>query len=353
MTRAAILVEQNWNAVPGGTARATNRLIDSLAKYTEVSVVGVHGRHGKAPQLPLPAGLETVAVPLPGRALAETWSRTRFPSMDRWVDSEVVHAPAYVLPPTASPLVVTIHDLAFVQHPEWFTPNGVSYLLRFLKRVHESDAAVIVPSSATADDCVAQGIASERVHEIPWGIDVQVASDAEIDRVRRLYELPETFVLFVGTIEPRKNLQTLADAITALPGIPLVVVGPAGWGEINVAGATLLGEVPGADIEPIMAAATVLAYPSHFEGFGLPVLEAMAQGTPVVTTAGTAPAEIAAGGGVAVDTRSASLLATALGDLIADGEQRRELGEIGQARAFEFSWSETARRTADVYEAVR
>lgn len=353
MTRAAILVEQNWNAVPGGTARSTNRLIDALSAYTDISVVGVHGRHGQEPQLPLPTGIETVTIPLPGRVLAETWSRVRFPSIDRWATVDVVHAPAYVLPPTQKPLVATVHDLAFVHHPEWFTPNGVAYLTRFLERVRRSDAAVIVPSGATAEDCVAKGISADRVTVIPWGIDVEAAAASDIERVRRLYSLPESFVLFVGTVEPRKNLHTLADAMATLPGAELVVVGPPGWGDIDVPGATLLGQVPAEDIEPVMAAASVLAYPSHFEGFGLPVLEAMAQGTPVVTTQGTAPAEIAASGGVAVDTRSVSALADALRDLMSDAAQRTELGEAGRIRAGEFLWQETARRTADVYEAVR
>ena len=353
MTRAAILVEQNWNAVPGGTARATNRLIDALAAHTDVSVVGVHGRHRNPPQLSLPAGIDTAMVPLPGRVLAETWSRVGFPPLDRWVDADLVHAPAYVLPPTKRPLVATVHDLAFVHHPEWFTPNGVAYLNRFLDRARDSDAAIIVPSGATAEDCVSRGIASDRVSVIPWGIDVEAAAEHDIERVRRLYALPDSFVLFVGTVEPRKNLHTLAEAMATLSDVDLVVVGPPGWGDIEVAGATLLGEVPAVDIEPLMAAASVLAYPSHFEGFGLPVLEAMAQGTPVVTTKGTAPAEIAAGGGLAVDTRSLSALAGALRALMSDAAQRSELGAAGRIRAGEFLWQETARRTADVYEAVQ
>jgi len=311
VTRAGILVEQNWNAVPGGTARSINRLIVALSAYTDVSTVGIHGRHRQPPQLPLATGIKTVTVPLPGRILAETWSRVRFPSIDRWVEADVVHAPAYVLPPTQKPLVATIHDLAFVHHPEWFTPNGVAYLSRFLERVRRSDAAVIVPSGATAQDCVAKGISAERVTVIPWGIDVEAAADSEVERVRRRYSLPESFVLFVGTVEPRKNLHTLADAMATLPGH------------------------------------------GHFEGFGLPVLEAMAQGTPVVTTQGTAPAEIAASGGLAVDTRSVSALAGALRDLMSDAAQRSELGAAGRIRAGEYLWQETARRTANVYEAVR
>lgn len=352
MTRAAILVEQNWNAVPGGTARSTNLLIDALRSHTDVLVAGVHGRHGQPPRLALPENLPTSTVPIPGRVLAETWSRIRHPRIDRWIDADVVHAPAYVVPPTNKPLVATIHDLAFVRHPEWFTPNGVAYLNRFLDRIRASDAAVIVPSDITAADCVARGIRSDRVRVIPWGIDVAEASSGAIEDVRDRYELPEAFVLFVGTVEPRKNLHTLADAMVQLPDTPLIVVGPVGWGEVSVPGARLLGEVPSGDIEPLMAAATVLAYPSHFEGFGLPVLEAMAQGTPVVTTAGTVPAEIAGVGGVAVDTRSADALAVALGQLLNDADCRREVGAEGRARASTFRWQETARLTADTYEAI-
>lgn len=347
-----MLVEQNWNAVPGGTARATNRLVDALLKHTTVDVVGVHGVHTSKPNLPLPVGLPTTRVPVPGRPLAETWSRFDRLALDRWVTADVVHCPAYVVPKTAVAQVVTVHDLAFVRHPEWFTPNGVRYFTRFLDRVRASNAEVIVPSTTTADDCVARGIDESRVHVVAWGVDVEEASNEQVAEVVERYSLPERFVLFVGTVEPRKNLATLLEAMETISDVPLVVVGPAGWGDIRLGDATVLGSVPDADIGPLMAAASVLAYPSHFEGFGLPVLEAMAQGTPVVVTQGTAPAELAAAAGVAVNTHSATEIANALADLVGSDSARASLGTTGKARAATFRWDETARAHASIYRSL-
>lgn len=351
MTRAAILVEQNWNAVPGGTARATNDLICSLLAFTDIDVVGVQGTHLKKPTLSLPEGLVTKTIPVPGRALTEGWSRGERPMIGRWVETDVVHAPAYVLPATAKPLVATIHDLAFVRFPEWFTQNGVAFFDRFLDRVIEQRLNVIVPSQITADDCAVKGIAEDLIHVIPWGSDAKQAAPEQIAAVRTKYSLPEEFVLFVGTLEPRKNLDTLAEAMKALPDVALVVAGPTGWGDVKMPeDAQILGFVPEGEVEPLMAAATVLAYPSHFEGFGLPVLEAMAQGTPVVTTRRTAPAEILGKGGLAVETRLASVLADAIGQLMGSRSDRRRMGMAGRERAATYQWERTARQTAAVYE---
>jgi len=353
VTRAAILVEQNWNVVPGGTARSTNSLIDAMRVHTRVQLSGLRLHHSREPTLSLPNGLAVCSVPLPARATVQSWSRTGPPSIDRWVDAELIHAPAYVVPRTSVPLVVTIHDLAFVRHPEWFTPHGVGFFNRFLAQVVSNEAAVIVPSQATADDCVIAGIDESRITTIPWGSDPSVVSDARAESVREKYSLPDEFVLYVGTLEPRKNLAMLAAAM-ALPqmALPLVVVGPHGWGGVEVGDARTLGELPTADVASLMSAATVLAYPSHFEGFGLPVLEAMAQGTPVVVTAGTAPAEIAGDAGIACDTRSARSIAAAISELASDVTLRAEMGARGRERAASYDWATTAELTADVYEAV-
>ena len=353
MTRAAILVEQNWNAVPGGTARSTNTLIESLLLHTSVDMVGISGTHRSAPVLELPGGLDRRQIPIPGRVLTETWSRFARPSLDRWIDADVTHAPAYVVPPVTTPLVVTIHDLAFLRHPEWFTAHGVRFFKRFLRSVVNSDAAVIVPSNTTADDCVVAGIDEQRISSIPWGVDPAQVSASEVDEVRRRHGLDEEFLLYVGTLEPRKNLAGLAAATSALESSPrLVVVGPRGWGDVTVPGGLLLGEVSNHDVAALMAAASMLVYPSHFEGFGLPVLEAMAQGTPVVVTQNTAPAEIAGDAGLAVDTTSPSALAAAIETLLRDEGERRAMGERGRRRASGYQWSKTAEATAAIYEAV-
>ncbi|MGI9606994.1 MAG: glycosyltransferase family 4 protein [Acidimicrobiales bacterium] len=352
MPRVSISVEQNWNSVPGGTARSTNRLIDELLELDDVSVEGLHGRHRAQPTLALPEGLTSIAVPIPGKVLTQLWSRARVPSVDRWLDPgvDVVHGPAYTLPPTDRPSVVTIHDLAFVRHPEWFTNNGVGFFTRFLRHVLEDRPQVIVPSRHTADDCVRAGIDPTRIHLIPWGSDIEPVSPEAVAGVRARYGVADDAVVFVGTREPRKNLSTLLEAMARLPKRQLVVVGPDGWGDVDVSGALTLGQLPSDDVRALMAGAGLVAYPSHFEGFGLPVLEAMAQGAPVVTTEGTASAEVGGDAVVAVDTSDAEVLAAAIEETLSSSELRAELSDRGRRRAKGFSWRRTADATTSVYE---
>ena len=352
MTKVAILLEQHWNRVPGGTAHAVVGLIGALEGDPRVSLTGVHASHRREPQLPLP-NMALTKVPYPGRAMTQSWSRSGRPKIDRWVRSaDLLHAPAYVMPETGLPCVATIHDLAFVRHPEWFTPNGVGYLTRFVDRVRSSRCHVMVPSTQTGEDCSAVGIDSERIHLVPWGIDAPVVGDAERADVRQRYGLPEQFVLFVGTVEPRKNLAGLAAAMRNLPDVPFVVVGPDGWGDVEDIDAMRLTDLPRRDLDAVISCAVLLAYPSHFEGFGLPVLEAMAQGTPVVTTKGTAAADLMGGGGIAVDTSSITSLTDAIHSIATDHRLRATLAAEAVDRAAEFSWERTAQLAVEAYEDV-
>jgi len=353
VVRVAILVEQNWNTVPGGTARSVNRLIEELLLDPTVELLGVHGRHGDDPTLPLPEGLSTVSIPVHGRVLTQVWNRIERPAIERWTGAvDVVHAPAYLVPGTAAPGVVTIHDLAFQRNPEWFTPHGVRYFQRFLGRVASGTDLVIVPSERTAADCRAHGIDDERIRVIPWGSDPVEVTPADREAVRTRHGVPSNAVLFVGTIEPRKNLDGLLAAMQHLPERQLVVVGPEGWGATDLGDAIVLGALEDSDVAALMAASGVLAYPSHFEGFGLPVLEAMAQGTPVVVTAGTVPADLAAGGGLAVDTTDPKALAGALEAVLSDPDRRGVMSADARLRSAEFTWAETAQQTSNVYHAL-
>ena len=345
-----MLLDQHWNTVPGGTARSVVGLVDALVEHG-CDVVGVHGRYLRPPVLELPGSVAAQRLPFPGRLMTQMWSRSGNPSPDSWLRADVLHAPAYVMPNTSMPVVVTLHDLAFKRYPEWFSARGVAYLNRFVDRVRETNSSVIVPSEATASDCLSVGIEEERLHVIPWGIDIPDVSSQRIEQMRITYGLPERFVLFVGTLEPRKNLGALIDAIELLDDVPLVVVGPDGWGDTSAAGIRL-PSLSRADLDAVMAAATVLVYPSHFEGFGLPVLEAMAVGTPVVTTAETAPAQILKDGGLAVDTQSPQAIAGAIEAIVADDALASRLGRSGKARAASFGWDVTARATQSVYEAI-
>ena len=327
--------------MPGGTARSTNRLIDEILLRGDTELIGIHGSHRSDPRLALPTGLETRCLPVPGRVLTQAWNLLARPSIDRWVRADLVHAPGYLLPAGRSRAVVTIHDLAFIRHPEWFTAHGVAHMRRFVDRALERDAWVIAPSERTADDCVAAGFDPARLSLVPWGVDEIEFAPGEVDAAAERYGVDEHTVLYVGTVEPRKNLDGLARAMRSLPGRRLVVVGPSGWGDVAVDGAAVVGELDGRAVRALMARAGVLAYPSHFEGFGLPVLEAMSVGTAVVTTAGTASADVAGEAALAVDSGSPAALADAIDAVLTDDDLRARL-------AAAYRYEGTHRRDADI-----
>jgi glycosyltransferase involved in cell wall biosynthesis len=246
---------------------------------------------------------------------------------------------------------VTVHDVAFVHTPERFSRHGARVMLAGLERCRRADL-LLVPSRATADDLATLGFDSGKVRVVPWGVEAAAVDEADLARVRDRYGLPERFVLFVGTVEPRKNLARLAEAMGYMSdAMPLVVAGAAGWGDAPPSGngVRFLGFVPPPDLPALYAAAAVFAYPSLQEGYGMPVVEAMAQGTPVVTSAGSATEEVAGGAAVLVDPHDAMSIADGIGRAIADGDR---LVAAGRARAATLSWDHTADLTVAAYREV-
>jgi glycosyltransferase involved in cell wall biosynthesis len=233
------------------------------------------------------------------------------------------------------PVVVTVHDLAVLRAPDafprWHKLYGRTGLRRVLRR---ADAVVAVSAFTKAEVEDLAGVPAERIQVVPNGVDavfVPDLSDAEEPR--------GDYVLAVGTLEPRKNLARAVEA-ARLAGVELRVVGARGWGGVDVPG--WVGEIPDAELAALYRGARCIVYPSLYEGFGLPVLEAMASGTPVVTSKGTAMEEIAGGAAVLVDP----LDAEAIADGIAEAAARHdELVELGLARAREFTWDAAADAT--------
>jgi glycosyltransferase involved in cell wall biosynthesis len=350
--RVAYTFEQCWHSVPGGSAASAIRVARQLIGRDDLELVGVAGRHRHPaqPGYEPPIGVHQLLIGRP--LLYETWNRLRWPPVERatgYVD--VCHSTIAIPAATAAPHVVTVHDVAFVHTPERFSRHGVRVMRAGLERCRSADL-VLCPSEATRAQLVHMGFDSGRLRLVPWGVEAALVDDAAIAGVRRRYALPDRFVLFVGTIEPRKNLRRLAQAITRLDDpMPLVVAGAEGWGVVGAGAldARFLGFVPESDLPALYSSATVFAYPSLEEGFGMPILEAMAHGVPVVTSRGSATEEVSAGAAVLVDATSVDSIAGGIDAAITDAALWIELG---RARASRASWAESAALTLDAYREV-
>jgi glycosyltransferase involved in cell wall biosynthesis len=351
--RVAVTLEQCWHAVPGGTARAALESVRALVAHSDLDLVGVSARHAAPPPAAWTPVIPVEALPLPRLALYEAWHWLRRPAVERATGRvDVIHATGMAVPPPSAPIVVTVHDLAFLRNPGQFTRRGVSFFRRAIELARRDATLVMCPSQATLDDCARNGFDPARLRLVPWGIEAEPAGDPAVAEVRARFGIPGRYVLWTGTIEPRKNLPTLLDAFERLgrTDIQLVLAGPQGWNEDLGERLTRLGDLvrPVGFVDPdalraLYAGADVFCFPSLEEGFGLPVLEAMAQGTAVVTSAGTATAEVAGDTGILVDPLDVVGLSEALARLLDDDDERERLGAAGRARATErFSWAHTA-----------
>jgi glycosyltransferase involved in cell wall biosynthesis len=262
------------------------------------------------------------------------------------------------------PAVITVHDLAIYSHPEWF-PSGQAFATRVVvpRSIRRSDAIIAVSASTSADLREMFGVDPERVAVIPEAASSRYRplsrDDLEAERLR--LRLPERFILFVGTIEPRKNLETLLEAWALLSGRPpLVVAGAWGWRYERVRerlerlgdGVKLLGAVEPAVLPALYNLATCLAHPAWYEGFGLTPLEAMACGTPVVCSDTSSLPEVVGDAALLVPPDHVEGWRRHLERLLGDGELRVELRRKGLLQAARFSWDRTADLTWGVIEAA-
>jgi glycosyltransferase involved in cell wall biosynthesis len=340
--------------VPGGTAVAALRVADAMRSVEGVRLVGVAGWHRRPPAA---AWVPPIAVRrLPGArpALYESWLRIGQPRVEMATGAvDVAHATTVIPCPSRAPLVSTVHDLAWRHAPEQFTKRGVDVFERSLALVRRKAALVLCSSQATIADCIDAGFDGSRLRHVPLGVDATPAGADDVERVRRTYSLPAEHLLFVGTLEPRKNLRRLVEAHRLLPGAPpLMIVGATGWGDGDAVGQAaegrvrFLGFVPAADLPALYASASALCYPSLREGYGLPVLEAMAQGTPVVTSRGTSTEEVAGNAAVLVDPLEVESIAAGIVEAL---DRAAQLAVLGRVRAASCTWAAVAARTAAAY----
>ena len=300
-----------------GTARVVRGLVGAL-----------RGRAGLE--------LELLSFGGPGRVSSVlrdlTWYPMRLERRARELD--VLHCTTFRGPVSAAvPTVVTVHDLAILRYPEAFPRWHRHYGSVGLGTVLRGADAVVAVSQFTKDEVVElAGVPAERIRVVPNGVDSTFrASEAPSNSL-----LQGGYVLAVATLEPRKNLERVVEA-AKLAGVELRVVGARGWGGVDVPG--WVGEIPDAKLADLYRGARCVVCASLYEGFGLPVLEAMASGTPVVTSRGGAMEEVAGGAAVLVDPLDLESIAAG----IAEAQARRgELVPLGRARAREFTWERTA-----------
>ena len=316
----------------------------------------------------LPEG--TRFPPIPARALLASWGRTDAPKLDFWLKpARVLHATNYLAPPSRLPVVVTINDCSFARYPELCTPE-VRALTPVLRRSIRRGATVHVPSAFVAhevDELFGPGLAGTgRLVVVPWGVP-PVTTDSSVPPEAEITQIVDgaPYVLAIGSFEPRKNLPYLVAAFGAMADahadLRLVLAGPDGPARPAVDAAiaalseparsrvVITGAVSDAGRVALLAHAHVLAYPSLYEGFGFPVLEAMSIGVPVVAArAGSIP-EVAGDAATLVGPTDVRALADALAALVDDDTRRSEQIARGRDQARRFSWIDTAHGLAALY----
>ncbi|WP_417500941.1 glycosyltransferase family 4 protein [Marinobacter sp.] len=359
-----------------GIGYYTEHLTRALLEQTKVSISGVFDGQrvdGAELQALLADPGETSALSAPGFvARLKPWLRSvpgAYPlrqyfrdrrSTRAAVGAEIYHEPNFVPFPFSGKTVLTIHDLSHLRHPEYHPPERVRFLERYLPVAVNSAAAIIADSRFTADE-ISEYFpnAENKVFPVHLGVEESLAQE-EAETVRSVlshYGLPfKSYILSIATLEPRKNLAGLVRAYRKLPSaiqaeMPLVLVGGAGWKndelqallkEQSTKGRVMLiGRVPRRDLASLLCGARLFAYPSFYEGFGLPIAEARACGTPILTTSYGAMAEVAGDQACLVHP-----------DELPEGLHQALLTLPESVEPFRYCWQETARQTLTVYEAA-
>lgn len=353
-----------------GVGVFTAEVLERLATRPDLDVVAYavtwRGRHALATVAP--SGVQVLRRPMPARPLRRAWSRGNLPPIEWWTGSvDVVHGPNFVVPPTHGAAVVTVHDLTCIRFPELCTPDTLEYP-RLIRRAVARGATVHVVSQFVGDEVQAAfGIDADRVVVVPNGLRPPGAERRATDAAAGVAAAGgERYLLAVGTVEPRKDLPLLVrafDQLAATDGdLRLVLAGPDGWGVEALRSAIAasphrdrivrLGWVSDDRRLALVRGARALVFPSIYEGFGLPPLEAMSVGTPVVATrAGSLP-EVLGDGALLVPVGDQQALAGAIHSVLTDPELVEDLTRRGAARVSQYSWEATTDALVELYRQV-
>ncbi|MCL4217595.1 MAG: glycosyltransferase family 4 protein [Candidatus Hydrogenedentes bacterium] len=343
-----------------------------LPLLEDVQVTGfASGMPGLALGEELGGRINVRRLPVPARLLYKAWDSFGVPAIDTLIPGlNLYHATNYVVPPAKrARRVVTVHDLAFLIEPAWCSPKIAGHFRAGIRRYCETADLVLACSHATKNDIV--GLleidpAKVRVtHEAAADDLTPMPPEAARNHVADKLGITGRFLLFVGTLEPRKNLKTLLDAFEMLgadAGLRLVLVGGRGWSSERLYArlesepladrVIWKGYVPQADLSALYSAAEAFVFPSHYEGFGLPVLEAMTCGCPVVASNAASLPEVAGDGALLCDPGNAGAFRDAIGSILSDAALRASLVERGKAQARKFTWGACAAETVAAYRSL-
>jgi glycosyltransferase involved in cell wall biosynthesis len=356
----------------GGQGRVVTNLLRELAEWdteTEYTLYSAR-RVGQlpAPIASLPRHVRLVQLPVRKPQLTYlAWHTIRRPAIERWLGpQDVVHATSPNVVPArhAARLVLTVHDLVWWRFPQGLTAWGRFFHRTGLEIGAREASAIAADSEATRADVLERmgpAIDPSKVHCIHLGTEFRVESDlSRVAAAKRAFGITGDYVLAIGTLEPRKNHKRLLEAFGALPSqirdrTQLVVVGAPGWGlerDSLVARDRVVwtGYISDPDMRALLSGATAFAYPSLFEGFGLPILEAMACNVPVVTSNTSSMPEVAGDAALLVDSESVSAITEALVRVLSDSELRLRLASRGRAQLARFSLRTMAEQYRVLYE---
>ena len=355
----ATTLNGNLSGVGYYTARLMESLANGAGEGTLDRIVALSNR-----AVALPEGGRIQAWDADRLPVRSLWMQVVLPGILRRLRPDLVHYTNYLAPVAAGvPYVVSVHDMTLSVVPECHTLKKRLLTARLLPLVARRARLVLTPSRSTRDDVVRLlGIDPARVRVIPYAASPRFRPAGRDDAPPRAAG-EDPYFLYVGTLEPRKNLaralRAFAKVSRRLPAHRFVIVGQRGWkyGEIlreavraDCPGRVVLtGYVPESELPALYAHATAFVYPSLYEGFGLPVVEAMACGTPILTSRSSSLREIAEGAALLVDPRDEGEISRGLECLAADEGLRAELRRRGLERAAEYSWDRTGRETVAAY----
>jgi glycosyltransferase involved in cell wall biosynthesis len=363
----------------GGIGRYTRELVvallqqETLNRYAIFAAVGGLDRDWRAEVEHLRSlvpDLRFRALPITDDWLHRLWQRLRLPIPTEVITGplDIFYSPDFVLPPTlhSTRTLLTVHDLSFLHFPDAFVPSLREYLARVVPRSVARADRVLADSESTCDDLIAHfGAPPEKVQVLYSGVDARFHPEkepGEQKRLRNKYGVASPYILSVGTLQPRKNYVRLIRAFASLQlaDLQLLIAGGRGWlyedifaeAEKHGDRVHVLGFVDDADLPALYRGAALFAFPSLYEGFGIPPLEAMACGVPVVCSNASSLPEVAGDAALMIDPLDTDGLAKAMVRALEDADLRQEMTDKGLTQAARFTWEAAARQLLDVFEAL-